>query len=253
MITDNVLVAYECFHTIRNKREGKEGMCEARSTTLLSVRLPSPLAISAAAFSSGRASINDHQCVSHPFPTHVRQIQSCFPSERAHSCVYEPGHPARRHYSTLICPLCWRQSSPITPLPRRRHPYANRPCRDGQALLTDLSPAKTKEECVERKSWESAWDHYKWVEVDALRKVEPVAISECLPPSNATSARISAASLAEMDDGLQKCGLLPHQGRTSVRRPRDRGSRPGSRSILRMWGHFQTKEPIALNCSYNPC
>lgn len=117
MITDNVLVAYECFHTIRNKREGKEGMCEARSTTLLSVRLPSPLAISAAAFSSGRASINDHQCVSHPFPTHVRQIQSCFPSERAHSCVYEPGHPARRHYSTLICPLCWRQSSPITPFP----------------------------------------------------------------------------------------------------------------------------------------
>src|SRR3954465_6579622 len=27
MITDNVLVAYECFHTIKNKREGKEGLC----------------------------------------------------------------------------------------------------------------------------------------------------------------------------------------------------------------------------------
>lgn len=27
MITNNVLVAYECFHTITNKREGKEGLC----------------------------------------------------------------------------------------------------------------------------------------------------------------------------------------------------------------------------------
>ena len=27
MITDNILVAYEFFHTIKNKREGKEGLC----------------------------------------------------------------------------------------------------------------------------------------------------------------------------------------------------------------------------------
>ena len=27
MITDNVLVAYECFHKIKNKRDGKEGLC----------------------------------------------------------------------------------------------------------------------------------------------------------------------------------------------------------------------------------
>ena len=27
MTTDNVLVAYECFHKIKNKRDGKEGLC----------------------------------------------------------------------------------------------------------------------------------------------------------------------------------------------------------------------------------
>ena len=27
LITDNILVAYECFHTIKNKRERKEGIC----------------------------------------------------------------------------------------------------------------------------------------------------------------------------------------------------------------------------------
>ena len=27
LITDNILVAYECFHTIKNKRAGKEGLC----------------------------------------------------------------------------------------------------------------------------------------------------------------------------------------------------------------------------------
>ena len=27
LITDNILVAYECFHTIKNKREGREGLC----------------------------------------------------------------------------------------------------------------------------------------------------------------------------------------------------------------------------------
>ena len=27
LITDNILVAYECFHTIKNKREGKEVLC----------------------------------------------------------------------------------------------------------------------------------------------------------------------------------------------------------------------------------
>ena len=27
MITDNILVAYECFHTIKNKRGGREGLC----------------------------------------------------------------------------------------------------------------------------------------------------------------------------------------------------------------------------------
>ena len=27
MIIDNILVAYECFHKIKNKRTGKEGLC----------------------------------------------------------------------------------------------------------------------------------------------------------------------------------------------------------------------------------
>ena len=27
LITGNILVAYECFHTIKNKREGREGLC----------------------------------------------------------------------------------------------------------------------------------------------------------------------------------------------------------------------------------
>ena len=27
LITDNILVAYECFHTIKNKREDREGLC----------------------------------------------------------------------------------------------------------------------------------------------------------------------------------------------------------------------------------
>ena len=27
LITDNILIAYECFHTIKNKREGREGLC----------------------------------------------------------------------------------------------------------------------------------------------------------------------------------------------------------------------------------
>ena len=27
MITYNILVAYECFHTIKKKRNGKEGLC----------------------------------------------------------------------------------------------------------------------------------------------------------------------------------------------------------------------------------
>ena len=27
LITDNILVAYKCFHTIKNKREGREGLC----------------------------------------------------------------------------------------------------------------------------------------------------------------------------------------------------------------------------------
>ena len=27
LITNNILVAYECFHTIKNKKEGREGLC----------------------------------------------------------------------------------------------------------------------------------------------------------------------------------------------------------------------------------
>jgi hypothetical protein len=35
MITDNILVVYECFHTIKNKREGKKKGCVLSNLTCI--------------------------------------------------------------------------------------------------------------------------------------------------------------------------------------------------------------------------